>query len=160
MSQRAKDFSTRIRSFCDEIIAFVENLSEEDWSKTTEWEQWPVGVAARHLGAAHFAAYKLAGMMIRGEKLPKMTMDQVNAMSEQDSREHMGCTKAEALDALRKKSADMVAFVSGLSDEDLDRKGSMAAFGGEVTVAQFLDLVLFQSGGQHLESMRKAVAGS
>ncbi len=159
MSQRAKDLSSRVRSFCDEIIGFVQNLSDSDWSKTTEWEQWPVGAAARHLGAGHFGIYTLAGIMIKGKELPQMTMDQVNAMSEKDAREHVNCTKADALEQLRKNGADMVAFVAGLSDQDLDCKGSMPAFGGEFTVEQLLDAVLFQSGGQHLESMRKAVAG-
>lgn len=159
MSQRAKDLSRRIQSFSNEIIAFVENMDDKDWSKTTEWEQWPVGTAARHLGT-HFAITQLAEMMIKGEDLPQMTMEQINAMSEKDAREHLDCTKAEALDQLREKSAGMVTFVSGLSDEALDCKGRMQALGGEVTVEQLLDFILFQSGGQHLASIRKAVAGS
>ena len=159
MSQRAKDLSHRIKSFCDEVITFVEHLSDEDWSKTSPWEQWPVGVAARHLGAGHFAIFKAAGMIIRGEQLPQMTMEQVNAASDQDARAHMDCTKAEALDHLRKNSAETVAFVAGLSDAQLDSKASMPAFGGEVTAEQFLDYVLLQSGRQHLDSMQKAVAG-
>lgn len=159
MNQRAKDLSHRIKSFGDEVITFVENLSDEDWAKTSPWEQWPVGVAARHLGAGHFTIHKAAGMIIRGEQLPQMTMDQVNAMSDKDAREHMDCTKAEALDHLRKNSAEMVAFVTGLSDAELDRKTSMPAFGGEVTTEQLLDYVLLQSGRRHLDSMQKAVAG-
>ncbi len=35
----------------------------------------------------------------------------------------------------------------------------MSAFGGEMSTEQFIEYVIFQSGGQHLESM-KAAAGS
>jgi len=74
-----------------------------------------------------------------------------------DSREHFDCTKAEALDALRKNGADLATFVAGLSDDELDRKGSMPAFGGEVTVNQVIDFVIFQSAQEHFDSMKTAV---
>jgi len=45
-----------------------------------------------------------------------------------DSREHFDCTKAEALDALRKNGADLATFVAGLSDDELDRKRQYARF--------------------------------
>jgi len=65
--------------------------------------------------------------------------------------------KDEALDALRKNGAELVAFVGGLSNDELDRKGSMPAFGGEVTVNQVLEFVIFQSAQEHFDSMKTAV---
>jgi uncharacterized damage-inducible protein DinB len=157
MSQRAKDLSMRIQSFRDEIIAFVDKLSDEQWKAVSQWEQWTVGVAARHLGAGHLGFFKLLNMIVQGKELPQYTMDQIDAMSKDDAREHADCTKAEALDALRRNGAEFTAFVSGLSDEELDRKGGMPAFGGEASVEQILELVVFQSGGQHFDSMKAAV---
>jgi uncharacterized damage-inducible protein DinB len=157
MSQRAKDLCKRIQSFRDEIIAFVEQLSDEQWKAVSQWEQWTVGVAARHLGAGHLGIFKLLKMIVQGDELPQYTMDQINAMSNDDAREHANCTKAEALDELRRNGAEFTAFVAGLSDEELDRKGRMPAFGGEASVEKILELVVFQSGGQHLDSMKAAV---
>jgi hypothetical protein len=74
-----------------------------------------------------------------------------------DSRAHADCTKDEALDALQKNGAELVAFVAGLSDDELDRKGSMPAFGGEVTVHQVIEFVIFQSAQEHFDSMKAAV---
>ena len=159
MSQRAKDIAERIKSFSDEVIAFVENLPDEDLMKICNWEQWTVVVTARHLGAGHLAIYDMTGMIVRGEQLPQLNMDQVHAMSKKDAQEHADCTKDEALELLRNNSAKMIEFVTGLSDDDLDRKGSMPAFGGEVTTEQFMDFIIFDNAFQHFENMKTAVAG-
>lgn len=157
MSQRAKVISERIKNFSDNVMAFVEGLSEDDWRKVCESEEWPVGATAYHLGAGHFAIFDMAGMIVRGEDLPPLTMDQINAMSDKQAREHADCTKADAIEALRKSSAEMVAFVAGLTDEELDRKGSMPAFGGEATTEQLIQFVIFESATQHFNSMKTAV---
>ena len=157
MSQRAKEISERIKSFSDNVMAFVESLSEDDWRKVCESEEWPVGATAYHLGAGHFAIFDMAGMIVRGEDLPPLTMDQINAMSDKQAREHADCTKADAVEVLRKNSAEMVAFVAGLTDEELDRKGSMPAFGGETTTEQLIQFIIFESAMRHFDSMKTAV---
>ena len=157
MSQRAKEISQRIRAFSDEVIALVEKISEDEWAKVCEWEECPVGATAYHMGAGHFAISDMASMIIRGEDLPPLTMDQVNAMSKKQTQVHVECTKADALGVLRKNSEGMVAFVAGLGDEELDRKGSMPAFGGEVTTEQLIRYVIFDSAAQHLDSIKAAI---
>jgi uncharacterized damage-inducible protein DinB len=157
MSQRAKEISARIKSFSDNVMAFVDNLSDDDWRKVCKSEEWPVGATAYHLGAGHFAIFDMAGMIVRGEDLPPLTMDQINAMSDKQAREHADCTKAEAIEALRKNSVEMVAFVAGLTDDELDRKGSMPAFGGEATTEQLIQFVIFESATRHFDSMKTAV---
>ena len=97
MSKRAEDLSRRIESFRDDVISFVDTLSPAEWKAKCDWEQWTAGVTARHLGAGHFGIFGLLGMMVEGKELPQLTMEQINAMSDQDAREHPDCTKAEAL---------------------------------------------------------------
>ncbi|RJQ87320.1 MAG: DinB family protein [Desulfobacteraceae bacterium] len=158
MNQRAKTVAERIKSFSDEVIAFVEKSSDADWMKTCDWEQWSMGVTARHLGAAHLSVFNLADMILKGQALPPLNMDQINESAKKDAQAHAGCSRAEALDELHKNSAKMVAFVSGLNDDDLDRKGSMPAFGGDVSVEQLIDYVIFISAAKHFKSMQTAVA--
>ena len=157
MSQRGEDLSKKIASFKDDVIAFVDGLSDEDWNANCEWEEWTTGMTARHIGAGHFGIFELAGMIVEGKELPPLTIDQINAMSDKDSRAHSDCTKDEVLDALRKNGAELAAFIAGLSDDELDRKGSMPAFGGDVTVNQVIEFVIFQSAQQHFDSMKTAV---
>jgi hypothetical protein len=158
MGQRAQDIAERIASFKDHLVAYVEDLSADDWGKTCEWEEWPVGATAYHLGDGHFAIYKLLGMIVDGKELPQLTMDQINASSKQNAQAHLDCTKTDALERLRENGAAFVDYVAGLSDEDLARRGSMPAFGGAVTVEQVIDYVVFQSGQEHFDSMKAAVA--
>ena len=160
MSQRSITLSTKIKGFSEEVIEFVKKLSDEDWAKVCEWEQWPVGATAYHLGAGHLAIFGIAAMIIRGEELPPLNMEQINAMSNQQAHEHKDCAKAEALQVLNENSAKMVEFVSGLTDEQLDRKGRMPAFGGDVTTEQLINYVIFDSAAQHLASMKAAVGMS
>ncbi|CAB1083362.1 hypothetical protein JY97_08755 [Alkalispirochaeta odontotermitis] len=157
MSQRAKDLSKRIESFRDDVITYVDALSGEEWKAKCEWEEWTAGVTARHIGARHFEIFQLAGMIVEGKDLPPLTIDQINEMSDKDSRAHADSTKDEALEALRKNGADLVAFIAGLSDDELDRKGNMPAFGGDATVSQVIEFVIFQSAQEHFDSMKKAV---
>jgi hypothetical protein len=158
MNQRANDLAERIQSFRNEVIAFVENLSDAQWNAVSQWEQWTVGVAAYHLGAGHLGFFKLLDMVVQGKELPQYTMDQINTMSDNDAKEHADCTKTEALEALRRNGDTMVGFVAGLTDEQLDLKGSMPAFGGEASVQQMLENVVLQSGRQHFDSMKASVA--
>ncbi len=157
MSQRAKDLSKRIESFRDDVIEYTDGLSGEEWNVECDVEEWTTGVTARHIGAGHFRIFELAGMIVEGKELPPLTVEQISAMSDKDSRAHADGTKDEALDALRKNSTELAAFVAGLSDDELDRKGSMPAFGGEATVNQVIEFVIFQSAQEHFDSMKTAV---
>jgi hypothetical protein len=156
MSQRAENISEKIMSFADEVIKFVESLTGSDWTKVCDWEEWSVGVTARHIGAGHFGISKMAEMIVKGEDLPPLTMDQINEMSDKDARKHADCTKAEAMELLQKNSVELAAFAAGLTDDELDRKGSMPAFGGEVTTEKLFDFIIFQSAARHFDSMRAA----
>jgi hypothetical protein len=60
MSNRAQELSNRLTNFNNDIIAFVEDCSDDNWKKTCEGEQWPVGVVARHIAAGHYLAFVLA----------------------------------------------------------------------------------------------------
>jgi len=157
MSQRGEDLSKKIASFKDDVIAFVDGLSDEDWNANCEWEEWTTGMTARHIGAGHFEIFGMCAMILEGKELPQLTFEEINAMSDKESRAHADTTKAETLEALRKNGAELCAFVAGLSDDELDRKGSMPAFGGEASVNQIIEFVIFQSAREHLDSMKKAV---
>lgn len=157
MSDRASKLADKIKSFSNEVITFVENMSDDDWNKTLDWEQWSAGVTAHHIGAGHLAIFDLAGMIVQGEPLPQLSMDQIFEMANQQAKENAQCTKADTLEHLRNNSDRMITFIKGLSDEELNRKGSMPAFDGDVTTEQLIEYVIFQSAAQHFENIAEAV---
>jgi hypothetical protein len=157
MSERVKTLAGRLRGFSDDVIAFVEGCSEKNWKKTCTNEEWPVGVTARHIGAAHFEAVELVRMIVKGEKLPEFTMDQLIEMANKHARQHAACTREEVLGLLRRNGAALVDYVAGLSDAELDRTGHLTLAGGKLSAQQLIEAVILRSGGEHFASMKAAV---
>jgi DNA-binding phage protein len=117
-------------------------------------------VTARHIGAGHFQAVRVAKMIVEGEKLPEITMPQLNDMANEHARQNAGCTRKEVLEVLRQTGAALVAYAAGLSDAELDRTGHLALLGGQVSAQRFLEAVILDSAGEHLASMKAAVGAS
>jgi len=157
MNEKAKALARRLHAFSNDIITFVEGCSETNWKKTCEKEEWPVGVTARHIGAAHFEAVGLARMIVNGEALLEFTMDQLVAMANEHARQHAGCTREEVLGLLRRNGTALVDYVAGLSDAELDRTGHLALAGGKLSAQQLIEAVILTSGGEHFDSMKAAV---
>jgi hypothetical protein len=155
MNDRSKKLSDRLNSFNEKVISFVESCTEADWGKIGA-EEWPVGVTARHIGANHYSAAFGAKRILKGEKLPAMTMEQVTENANRHAREHGGCTKSEVLDILRDEGRKIIEFTGGLEDSELDKTGHLAALGMDVTVEQFLETVVLQSAIEHFQSMKAA----
>jgi len=157
MSRRANDLAERLTAFNNEVILFVKDCSAEDWQKVCAWEQWSVGTTARHIGAGHFSAVELARMMVKGQKLPHLTMDEIIMMANRDAREHETCTRDEVLEILNRNGKTMVEFVEGLEDSDLDRTGYLSLSNKEITVQQLIESIILQSGGQHFKNIGTAI---
>ena len=105
MSQRATLLAQRVENFSDEVIAFVEQLSKDDWTTVCDAEQWSVGVTAYHVGAGHLAIFDMAEMIITGKELPQLDMQQIFAMANQQAQENAACTQTETLERLRQNKA-------------------------------------------------------
>jgi len=156
MGDRSKRLAERFKSFNEEVISFVESCTEADWGKIGV-EDWPVGVTARHIGASHYSAISGAKMIVNGEKVPEMTMEQITESANRHAREHAGCTKPEVLEILRDRGGKMIEFAGGLKDSELDETGYLPALGGNTTVEKFLEVVILRSANEHFQSMKAAV---
>jgi len=157
MSRRSDILAERLKAFNDEVVRFVENCSEEDWHKTCPWEQWSVGVAARHIGAGHFSAIGLAKVILETGRLPDLTMDEIVKMANQHAREHAGCSRAEVLDILKKQGRTTIDYISSLADEDLDKTAFFRVIEKDVSVQRYIENVILEAGGQHFNNMKEAI---
>ena len=89
MSERARNLAERLEAFNREVITFVGHLTEEQWRKVCAWEDWGVGITARHIVAGHYeGSVWLTKLIIDGEKLPELTREQIDEMANQHAREH------------------------------------------------------------------------
>lgn len=156
MSNRAKDLAQRIRTFADEVVGVVDGCSAAAWKRRCEAEDWSAGVTARHIAAGHLELLGLVRAMVGGEALPHFTREQITAMANEHARAHADCTREEVSELMRRNAAAMADYVSGLQDADLDRRYEFV--GREMTLQQFLETVILQSGGGHLASVKAAIA--
>jgi len=157
MSKRAQALADLIQSFNDAVIAFVDRCPKKAWRQTCKDEDWQVGVVARHVATGHFQVIKMAQALLHGEALPALTMAQVIEQGNAHARDHADCTHEEVQKLLDEYGTAAVAFAAGLSDENLDCKGHLDLVGGDVSVEQLLNLVIIQSGGEHLASMQATI---
>jgi uncharacterized damage-inducible protein DinB len=157
MNERAQSLANLIQAFNEAVLAFVDRCPEKAWHQTCKDEDWTVGVVARHVAAGHLQVTNLAQAMLQGEPLPPLTMDQVIEQGNTHARQHADCTREEVQTLLAENGDAAVAFVANLRDEDLDCKGHLDLVGGDVSVEQLLNLVIIQSGGQHLSSMQATI---
>ena len=158
MSQRTTELAERFLSFNNDMIAFVENCSEENWKKVCPGEQWPVGVVARHVAAGHYRAVGLAKMIVAGKELPELTDEAIDQSNAQHADKHADCTKEEVLGLLRENGTSLVDFVTELDDADLDSTGQLPLVGGTIDTQQFVENIIILSATDHLENM-KATTG-
>ncbi|UCD80308.1 MAG: DinB family protein [Desulfobacterales bacterium] len=156
MSQRAEEIAKRFTNFNNELIAFVESCSDEDWTKVCPGENWPVGVIARHLAAGHYRALGLAKMIVEGKELPELSREGIDQANAQHAEKHAGCTKEEVLGLLRKNGSAIADYVAALDDADLDRTGHLALAGGAISTQQVIDNIIVQSATEHLASVKAA----
>ena len=160
MSQRTKELVERFTAFNNDFITFVENCTDEDWQKVCGGEQWAVGVVAHHVAAGHFGAINFVKMIVAGEAIPEITMEAIDQMNAQHAKEHANCTKDEVLALLRENGSAFAGYLEGLSEADLARTGYLALIGGDVSAQQLIEMVILQSGGEHLNSMKAATGTS
>jgi len=115
---------------------------------------------AHHVAAGHFGAIDFVRMIVAGEAMPEITMEAIDQMNAQHATEHANCTKEEVLTLLRENGSAFAGYLEGLGEADLARTGYLAAIGGDVSARQLIEMGIFQSAGEHLDSMKASTGTS
>lgn len=157
MGDKANALKNSFDALNNNVIAFVENCSAQDWKKVCPDEKWTVGVVAHHVAEGHYSLLAFLKMIVSGQKLPEISMDAIDAMNEKHAADHAGCTQEEVLGMLGKNGGKISGYVSGLSDDDVDRTTYFSLAGGNISVGQILENVLISGCSEHLEHMKAAV---
>jgi len=120
MSKRAQDLAKRLQQGADELIAFVEPLSDAEW-QTLCPDGRPVGVVVHHVASSYTVEVDLVRKLASGQAISGITPEMVNEGNAQHAEEHVETGKAETLDLLRRNSALAAEAIGALNDEELDR---------------------------------------
>ena len=156
MGERAQALANRFDETNREIISTVEKCSDAQWRTKCAGENWSVGVVAHHVAGGHAGIARIVETLAAGQPLPPMTMEMLDQVNAQHAQEQANCTKQETLELLRKNGASAVATVRGLSDEQLQKSGTLMA-GRSMSVEQVIEGVLVGHVKGHLDSIRSAI---
>ena len=156
MGEKSEELARRLEATVQEVVAVIEKLSAEDWSKVIEPEKRTVGVTGHHLAGALGAVAGMIAALAAGRSqgaFPAARLDEMNASH---AREFARCTKTETLALLKQGAATTAAVLRGLTDDQLARSGTVFTDAPPMTVEQLVDLGLFGHIMEHLGSIRKA----
>ena len=166
MNRQTPDLAAPFLRAHGELLAFVESCDESGWHAIPATEQRPVGVLAYHVAAGYAVETELIKAVVAGQPLPAIyldgaALDQFNAA---DADEHHDCAREETVALLRRNAAATVAYIRGLSDEDLRRTAQVPIlaphFGARVSVLQLVEGLLPAHVLMHLVEMRAATGGA
>lgn len=158
MSERAKALAERYEQANGELIAMVEQSSDEGWRRQCRGETWPVAVTAHHVGASTGFVANFVQLMADGRELPPITTEMLDRGNAQHAEQYANCSKEETAELLRRDGQQAASTVRGLSDEQLDRTSPMSFMDGAPwSTQQFIENVLIGHVQTHSQSIKEAV---
>jgi hypothetical protein len=137
MSQRANALADRLELGVSTLTALARGLTDEEWQFPIPKDGRKIGVVVHHVASMFPIEIQLAQTLAKGEAVVGLTWDMVHKINAEHAQAHDGVTKEEALELLKKNSAEAAAAIRALSDKQLDLAATVSMYGGAVLTCQF-----------------------
>jgi hypothetical protein len=147
----------RLRAEGEKTVLFFRSLSAEQWERTvyTEGSIWKVRDVLAHFMTAEKGFLGLFRDILKNGPGVKQDfdIDRFNASQQKKAKDF---SKSQLIEQFIGVRAEMVAFVNGLSDSDLQKKGRHP-FLEEATLAEMIKMV-YRHNQIHYRDIRKLIA--
>lgn len=137
MNPRARALAERIEQGAAALAAFAEKLTDAEWNTVVPGDGRTVGLTVHHVANMYPIEVELAQVLASGKPIEGVTWDAVAGINKKHAHEHAKCTKAEALEFLRRNSKAAADAVRAMKDEDLDRAAPVSLNADAPLTAQF-----------------------
>lgn len=155
----ASALADKLRSEGEKFGAFFGSLSEAQWEAEvyTEGSTWTIRNILSHLMTAERAFVKLFEQIRQGGEgvSEDFVIDRYNARQQEKTRE---LSPAELLEQYRGIRAEMVQWVAGIDDSDLERTGRHP-FLGITTLREMIKMVYIHN-QTHYRDIRRVLKDS
>jgi len=138
MPSRAESLADRFEQAVAEFASTIERIPDEKWSAKGGPEGWTIAGVAQHVSGQFPLEMQYITAAAEGKPLPPYSWDDINGMNESRAEKNSSASKVDVLGELRDGAASTVAYVRGLSDEQLDRTAALALANGATVSAQQL----------------------
>ncbi len=154
----AADLAAKLRSEGEKLSGFFARLPPEQWSAEvyTEGSVWTVRSILAHLMTAERAFIKLFEDVRKGGPgaSEDFSIDRYNARQQEKT---LDLTRDELLKDYREAREQMIAWVSGLDDAELERTGRHP-FLGVTTLREMIKLIYIHN-QTHYRDIRRVMKG-
>lgn len=154
MSERTEALAKQLEEANNDLIAAIEQLTDQQWNTVCAGEGWTVGVTAHHVANSQSGITGLVKAMAGGQSVPPVTQEWLDDRNARWAQEFAGRTQTEAADLLRTSRVEAVNTVRALSDEQL--RNTVTVAGNEMTTEQVIEFILIGHPRSHLASIRAA----
>jgi uncharacterized damage-inducible protein DinB len=155
--QPLADRLTRLERTADELAAALRGRSDAVLSRRPDTKSWAAREVVCHLrDTEELFMTRFAQVMAMDEpKLPPLDPATPDRWAEE--RQYLRNDAAEALAAFRKRRAESLAFVRGLTP-DQRKRGGLHPTRGRMTAADFVTLMAWHD-DNHLDQLKRALDG-
>jgi uncharacterized damage-inducible protein DinB len=159
MSTRAEQLADELQQVTDEVATSIEGIPDEAWQRTCAAEQCTVAALGCHIADGYGGILDgLVKPIAEDQEGPRFTTDDLAQWNAAAARENAAQPKAVALERLRTQAPAAIAYVRSLSDEQLQRTGTLPFGGDPMTTEAVITHVLIGHPRGHLASMQAATA--
>ena len=157
MSQRARDLAERFEQASESFAVAMGALSDAEWRTLCPGEARTVAALAHHVAFGYVVEIAAFRAMALGQPVEGWTREGLDRVNAELGQEYAECDQAETIARLRREAAAAVAFVRGLTDEQLARSGVYLQGVPAMTVDRWIERVLTGHPAAHLSSIRAAL---
>jgi uncharacterized damage-inducible protein DinB len=138
MASRAENLASQFEQAVSEFAQTIEQIPDDKWGAKGGPEGWTIAGVAQHVSGQFPLEMEYITAAAEGRPLPSYSWDDINGKNESRAEQNSATTKADVLRELRDGAASTAAYVRALSDEQLDRAGSLPLAGGASVSTQQL----------------------
>ena len=153
---RAESLADTFEQAVNEFAQTIEQIPDDKWTAKGGPEGWTIAGVAQHVSGQFPLEMEYITAAAEGKQMPAYSWDDINSRNDGRAEKNSAASKQDVLRELREGAASTAAYVRGLSDEQLDRKGALALAGGaDVSAEQLIQGgVLIDHVRGHMQSLQ------
>ena len=136
-TQLANALADRLEQGAQALIAFAGSLTDAEWRTPFPKDGRTVGVIVHHVASVYPIEIQLAQVLASGQTIKDVTSADIDAMNAKHASENPSVTREEAIELIRRNSAEAAAAIRALTDEQLSSAAPVSLYGDAPLTCQF-----------------------
>lgn len=155
---RVDALAAQVEEITGEILNLVRESDNAQWQRSTESEQWPIGVVAHHVAdVAGFFTRAIAGAANGIAGMPLPSADEIEQNNARHATAFAAVSQASVIDAIETRVPPLTEQIRLLRDDQLEI--TVGDIGGFVlTIGQAIELGVIAHFREHAASIRRTLA--